>query len=430
MTHFKLTQQHKLNSWVEELFKKINNRLLISLFIAACITISLFTVFNGVCIGMPITVIGYALLFFILFCALAYLWHTKRFDNIVKTTLVLMVVAGINMIWFNNGGSSGPSLIIYLAFIPIIIFLFDAKINMLMIFIGFTNILILLILEYYHPHIVKTYSSSKQQLLDVYSNFILFVIMEVPILCLIRKYLINKAICAQKSEQLKTAFLSNISHEIRTPMNAVIGFTELLYDKTIDDDTRKYYLDIIQDNGHLLLKLINNVMEASQLESNSIDINKKEVVLNDFFPHVHNWLLKHVPPYKEISFKYNLPEQYKDSCIYADPEMIYRILSNLILNSIKFTTKGEIEFGVKSIDNDKKEIVFYVSDTGVGIPEEYQHYIFDTFFQGDFDINGKKDGIGLGLSNSYKLTKKLGGRMELKSKHNEGSTFWVYLKTE
>ncbi len=427
MTHFNLTQQHKkkFNQWIDSLFGIIDSRQLVSFFIVACIIITLYSIFNSLFIGLSTTIISYATAFFIIFLSLAFMWHFKRYDQLVKTLLVIAVIVGVNIIWFTNGGSSGPTLITYIAFIPIIIFLFDVKMRFIVLTIAFVNILALFFLEYHYPQLITPYDSPKQQMIDVYSNFILFTVLELPILYMARRYFMDRIDLAKKSEQMKTKFLSNMSHEIRTPMNAIIGFTELLYDKSLPKETQESYLNIIHENGYSLLSLISNIMEASQLESGLVSIKESHIVLNDFLFEIHNDLSKLIPTHKKISFQYNVPDELNQYTFKTDRELLYKILFNLISNAIKFTKEGHIELGVKPIDKDKAEIQFYVSDTGIGISKEYQTSIFEKFFQGDFDINGKKDGVGLGLSISHELTKQLGGRMELHSKTNNGSIFLV-----
>lgn len=228
---------------------------------------------------------------------------------------------------------------------------------------------------------------------------------------------------AQESDLLKTKFLNSISHEVRTPMNGILGFTSLIQDPELDKTTRNYYINIIQENGEQLVKIIDSILELSQLSAKQETVQEKATNLNETIKGIYS-------KYKDDAIEQSTPillflPDEEDGNIYTDPKLLRRILSNLVNNAIKFTPKGSIEVGYEIKNNTELEI--YVSDTGVGIGEDHIKNIFNSFSQEDGDFSIEKGGLGIGLAIAKKNTKLLGGSISLESKKNIGSKFVISL---
>lgn len=226
---------------------------------------------------------------------------------------------------------------------------------------------------------------------------------------------------AEEANQLKTEFLNNMSHEIRTPMNGIIGFSEMLNNPDLSYEKRKYYSQIVQNSSRQLLRIIDDILEISTLETRQKKINETTFSLNDFLMELFSiFSLKskerNVPLYLKKALHDNECE------ISTDKSKLNKILSNLLENAIKFTHSGFIEFGYKIEQNN---IVFYVKDTGIGISSNSFELIFERFSQEDKEISKKHGGLGLGLSISKENAILLGGDITLESVKGEGSTFYV-----
>lgn len=216
---------------------------------------------------------------------------------------------------------------------------------------------------------------------------------------------------AEESDKLKSAFLANVSHEIRTPLNAIVGFSELIA-QTDDEEDKKQYLEIVKTNNHLLLSLINDILDLSKIESGRIDLTESPVNLSELCQelcHVHQ--LRTKPGVKVIFDEQNTP-----LLLYTDRYRLTQIYSNLIGNAVKNTDAGSITVGYRQ---EREKVVFFVRDTGQGIPPEKQEVIFNRFEK----LNSNAQGFGLGLSICKSLLEKMGGNIGLTSKVGEGTEF-------
>lgn len=233
----------------------------------------------------------------------------------------------------------------------------------------------------------------------------------------------QKAEAAQEAEK---QFLANMSHEIRTPLNAIIGMSHLLHD-THPTTEQKEYLSILKNSAEMLRMLISDVLDISKIRSGKLEIQQKEF---DVIGMVRS-LAKSVQlrlQDKPISITTAFDERIENTLI-GDDLLLNQILTNLIGNAEKFTSKGTISIAVKlkAIVSEHYLLEFRVSDTGIGIPEDKQDLIFQTFRQVDGDIKRKFGGTGLGLSITKQLVELQGGSIEVQSKLGEGSTFIVSL---
>jgi PAS domain S-box-containing protein len=228
---------------------------------------------------------------------------------------------------------------------------------------------------------------------------------------------------AEIADKLKTSFLANMSHEIRTPINAVIGFADLLNDPDLLEDEKREYINTIQVNGELLLKLINDIIDIAKIESGQLKISKNEFSVEQLFEEVYlssrNMLVTMEKPH--LILDYHIDDNLKGKSLVTDQYRLIQIINNLINNAIKFTDQGRIDFGARLNENGKPE--FWVKDTGIGIPEKDIDLIFDRFGQVQESLDRNIGGTGLGLSITKSLVEILGGRIKVKSEVGKGSEF-------
>lgn len=224
---------------------------------------------------------------------------------------------------------------------------------------------------------------------------------------------------AEESDQLKSAFLANMSHEIRTPLNAIVGFSDLL--TTVDDPMeREEFANIIRSNNDQLLMLINDILDLSKLESNSVTFCKEPFDLELMMREVY---LSYLPKFKDSTVKLVYQPSGKSVTLCQDRQRLIEVLTNFINNAIKYTETGSITLSYKEIDGGVK---LMVTDTGAGIPVEACSKVFDRFEK----LGSLVKGTGLGLSICKVLAETMGGRIGVKSALGEGSTFWFWIGKE
>jgi len=240
------------------------------------------------------------------------------------------------------------------------------------------------------------------------------------------------------SSQYKSEFLANMSHELRTPLNSMLVFSQFLRENNNSSLSMEelQYAGYIQDSGNDLLLLINDILDLAKVESGKMDLNPGAVNLTEL-PQTLEQHFSELAARKGLEFSVRLQPGTPD-LMYTDEQRLQQILKNLISNAIKFTSSGKVEVKIQKIVfslenrellpfNSEEIIGFSVLDTGLGIAEDKQKLIFESFQQADGTIERTYGGTGLGLSISKQLTALLGGALLLVSKPGEGSVFTLYL---
>ena len=217
-------------------------------------------------------------------------------------------------------------------------------------------------------------------------------------------------------------FFMNMSHEIRTPVNAIVGFADLMQQTSLSPEQEKYN-GAIRISGDNLLVIINDLLDFSKIKAGKLTFEKVPLKLSQVVSTAAEILLSKAIE-KNIRLSKNIDKNIPDN-LTGDPTRLSQILLNLLGNAIKFTDKGEIKIEVDILTQNEKsiELMFTVSDTGIGIPEEKLNVIFNEFTQASIDTSRKYGGTGLGLAIVKQLVEMQGGKIEIKSKVDEGSVF-------
>lgn len=227
-------------------------------------------------------------------------------------------------------------------------------------------------------------------------------------------------------ESGSATFLAAMTHEIRTPMNGIIGMTDLALEEKMTP-VLKEYLDVIRLSADSLMRVINDILDYSKIESGNLVIEKIPIPLPIFLDNIAK-IFKPQADSKGLEFRFNIDKNIP-GIIMGDPVRIRQILQNLLNNALKFTSSGYIELS-SYIDREISRLYFCISDTGIGIPPEKQHLLFRSFTQIDASTTRKYGGTGLGLAICAYLTSSMGGQIDVKSKDTKGSTFSFFLPLE
>ncbi|MBL4803558.1 MAG: response regulator [Alphaproteobacteria bacterium] len=231
---------------------------------------------------------------------------------------------------------------------------------------------------------------------------------------------------AERASESKSKFLATMSHEVRTPMNGILGMANLLSDT--DLTTRQHnYLETIRYSAETLLTMLNDILDYSKAEAGRMEV---EIVDFDLIKLVNSCadLMRSRAHEKNIDIKVRIDPEVPPF-VKTDPTRLRQVILNFLSNAVKFTENGDVTILVENLGNmhPAEELKFSIIDTGIGIPRELQHNLFEEFTQADSSITRRFGGTGLGLSICKKIAYILGGSVGVESEEGEGSTFWFVI---
>ena len=235
---------------------------------------------------------------------------------------------------------------------------------------------------------------------------------------------------ALQANRTKSAFLANMSHELRTPLNAIIGYSDMLREEAglADSIDRLSDLDRINNAGHHLLTLINDILDLSKIEAGKMDLFLDEFKISRLVNEVESTMREKVDANNNVLIT-RCPADIGN--MVADRMRLLQVLNNLLTNALKFTEGGKITLDVcREIRGEQEMIVFKVTDTGIGMAQEQQKNLFQYFTQADASATRKYGGSGLGLAISQQFSRMMGGEISARSQLGEGSEFTVCLPAE
>jgi PAS domain S-box-containing protein len=227
---------------------------------------------------------------------------------------------------------------------------------------------------------------------------------------------------AEENDRLKTAFLANMSHEIRTPLNAIVGLSGLLSEPELPSQEKEKFCAVIKENSDILLQLIEDIIDVSKIEAGHLimrpSLSSINILMDDIY---QTFLLQVKDRENDLQFLLNKDGLSREIFTVVDARRLRQVITNLISNALKFTDEGIVEFGCGI--NNKDQILFYVKDTGPGIPADKHGLIFERFAQVDDSSTKSHRGAGLGLSISRSLVKLMGGLIWVDSSEGKGACF-------
>jgi len=338
--------------------------------------------------------------------------------------MILNTLVLVDFIWFQFEGSKGAALPIILVLMIAVMMFFQKAEKFVGIVLVLVNLSFLLYAELSYPALIRPYSSNVDRILDIFITSLMCGIFMMYLISGILKSYHQEKINAENASKLKSAFLANISHEIRTPMNAIMGFSSLLTQDGVNSEERNLYNKYITSSCQVFSNLINNIIDISEIESKQFKrIHNSNCSANDILQYVYEYFRNddwhHI--YHEVEFYPASGLSDGDIYFETDCTMIKQVLINLIDNALKFTHKGYVKFGIKK---KQQELLFFVKDTGIGIPADKHHYIFESFSKVTQVNNKLYRGAGLGLTISQNLVELLGGRIWIESEEHQGSVFY------
>lgn len=235
----------------------------------------------------------------------------------------------------------------------------------------------------------------------------------------------------EKAEQAvfaRTRFVSNMSHELRTPLNGIIGAANLLMQNDGLPEQKPYF-DVLKYSSEHMLNLINQVLDFSKIEAGKMDLEETTFDLRELIENVYK-IFKAQFEEKGVVFELNFDPQLNDRTYIGDPTRLIQVVTNLVSNAHKFTNHGKVVISANQVTKTSNActIRFFVKDTGIGIPDEKQKNIFDSFIQVESATTRKFGGTGLGLTISSKIVELYGGKLEVDSKEGEGSCFYFTIQ--
>jgi len=232
---------------------------------------------------------------------------------------------------------------------------------------------------------------------------------------------------AEAANKAKTSFLFNMSHDIRTPMNAIIGFTNLLRKHQEEPEKRKDYLEKIEKSSSVLLSIINNVLEMARIEKGTIELVQQPLVAEEVNDVIFTSFQEMM---KDKGLIFTCTTKVEHHCVYIDPTKLREIMFNLLSNAYKYTEKGSVSMTLNEIPSNREGYAMYqttITDTGVGMSEDFLPHLFDEFSRENNTTDNKIEGTGLGMPIVKRLVDLMEGTIEVKSQKGVGTTFVVTL---
>ncbi|MDD7178006.1 MAG: DegV family protein [Lachnospiraceae bacterium] len=409
----------------ERLFRMIMTAGLVGLVIGI-----ISGIFSGEDIANTLTLCG-AFLFLAIITFVSIRFHKIQMGAVITGMLILFIVMPFN--FFTTGGIYGGASLWLLLGIVYVCFLIEKKIKIVLILCGFAVDAACYYIAFYHseyvvPHTMKmAYSDS----------FVSMVIVSAVICSMIafqnaifkRE---NKLAQEQKKEieelnRMQNRFFSSMSHEIRTPINTIIGLNEMILRDNISDEVANDAANI-QSASEMLLALINDILDMSKIESGKMDIVSTTYDLGAMLSDLVGMIWSRAKD-KGLEFHVDV-DQSLPSQLYGDEVRIKQILINMLNNAVKYTSEGSVTLAIQRgrTNNDgMTEVIFSVTDTGMGIKKESIPYLFQAFKRVDEEQNRYIEGTGLGLSIVKQLVDLMGGEISVNSVYRKGSTFVVSL---
>ena len=397
-----------------------DRRLLLWLSMAGIITAILSLIINSqLNVELPLMIITYTGI--IVYSILLIMIRKGININLSQNLLVYITLAFTNFLWYFEYGHEGPVLFFFVVLFTLIIFIWNGRKLIIGSLILTLNLIACFYIDYQFPDFVSGYPDDRTQTIDIYTSLLMFGIIMYALMLAVKKSYAREYEKALQSDKLKTSFLENISHEVRTPLNAIVGFSSLLNDDKLSKEQRDEYNSLITDSNETLLRVIDDVLQVSLMETDQLMLNINDCdlskVLEGLFKTYSKILIKNSRPEINLS----ISDSNINCIVKTDKIRLQQVLINLLDNALKFTQSGSISFGFRIEDDN---IIFQVSDTGIGIKTKHHDNIFDRFYKVEGNSDELYRGTGIGLFLTKKIVESLGGDVWVVSSFGDGAAFY------
>ena len=348
----------------------------------------------------------------------------KRGLNLVVSQYTIIIISLIftNLLWFYEHGHYGPVLYVFVLIFALSIFIWQGKKLIISAIVLLINLGVCFYIEFTYQDLIVDYQDKTAKIIDVYASLFMLLIIFYALMMAVKKSYSREYEKALQSDKLKSSFLENINHEVRTPLNAIVGFSSLLNEDDITPDQRKDYSTLIMESNDALLRIIDDILLVSTLESNDATNNVGYCNLDDVISGLHKTFSERlIKTKKQNSIALYVSEPNVSAIIETDKIRIQQVFIRLMDNAIKFTNSGKINFGYR-VEQDN--ILFHIADTGTGIKKKFHSKIFDRFYKVNPDEEELFKGTGIGLFITKKIVESLNGEIWLSSIYGSGTTFY------
>lgn len=381
----------------------------------------------------------------VLLAGVYYLTNTKNLRLGIWLYLCITLIS-INFAWFQTNGITGSVPFMFIIF-SIVVTTIALKNYLQFLSLILTNVLILVLIQYYYPQFIYLYQDITIQKLDItFFTFVTIILSNIAVIffkmesnkkqnrleqkniSLEASQIALKAAKekAEKANRVKSDFLSAMSHEVRTPLNAIVGISNLLNQQTYDNEEKIKLVKALSVSTQELLTLLNGVLDFNQLEAGKMVITPSSVNLHNFLNKVHDFYVTKTQE-KGIALHLHIASNVP-TVVSVDGDKLRQVLDNLLSNAIKYTSKGSITISLKNQpkDSETSNLYFEIKDTGVGIPTDHHHHIFKEFTPLSISQKHTK-GIGLGLNISARILKLMESEIQVENNPEGGTRFYFSL---
>lgn len=397
-----------------------NRHLLIWLSVAGSIISALSLIINyQLTIEQPVILISSIAT--ITFLIVAFVIKKGLNLRLSQYIVVITTLGFTNFLWYFEHGHFGPSLTLFVLVFSVILFIWEGRLMMLSLSFVVINIIACFYIEYNFPSVIKDYTDPTIKIIDIYASIFMMLILFYALMRTVKTSYAKEYKKAMQSDKLKSSFLENINHEVRTPLNAIIGFSSLINEDDITPEQRKEFGVLIGESNDALLRIIDDILLVSTLESGDAPTNIHECDLDVIINSLHKSFNELLVKKKKDNIELYISEPNVSAIVETDKIRLQQVFIRLMDNAMKFSESGKINFGYKVVED---SILFHVADTGIGIEKKHHSKIFERFYKVQIDKDEVFRGTGIGLYITKKIVESLDGDIWLSSMFGSGTTFY------
>lgn len=416
--------------------KSLQNRLMRFCLLAGAVMSALAIMENIIISATGIVIIQMLIVLAIMGISLFVVFWSDKVEVVAGIIIPLLVYLILPYAFFSCGGINGGASICLLVGIVFLFVIFSGRKLIVHLCIAICEDTLVYIMAARHPEWVTPLACGKAAIFDSYFSVMLSAVAIGSIIKFqTRIYRQEKIITNEQKKEIeemahgKENFFASMSHELRTPINSVIGLNELVLRQSKEENIREYALNV-QNAGKMLLNLVNDILDFSQIQAQKMEIVEKEYVTKDLFQDIVDIMTIRMQE-KNLEFRVVVDPEIPKQLI-GDERRIQQVLLNLLTNACKYTEKGAVTIKAYSdvVGENRIKLTVSVEDTGVGIRKEEMENLFESFKRVKSKANQKIEGTGLGLAITRKLVLMMNGQIHVDSIYTKGSIFTVEIEQE